>query len=359
MKVEYVTKGQYKADFRDAMGRRVRITIAADTKKLAISQAKLLAKGEVANDYNARGITVYNAMRRADKEHYSNGKTKRSTAVNMRQLECQFGKDTLLKDITRETVMDAIEDWKGDDKSPATINRRLSLLSKVFRLSMDWSDSGVKVPPKMPKLKESKGKTRVITMEEELEISTLLASDSLHHDLFNVLIDTGMRLGEALGLQHAPLDYDIIESRALAEYYAYSEINLKQKKIHIWVNKGDRPRTIPMTDRVFAILKRREDQLVFDGLNQYNVAKKWKWLRKQMHLTGDKGFSAHTCRHTCATRLWDLTRDIYLVKEWLGHASVETTQRYTHLASDSLDGAAALLNGVSKELSEMDTTVTQ
>jgi integrase/recombinase XerD len=51
----------------------------------------------------------------------------------------------------------------------------------------------------------------------------------------------------------------------------------------------------------------------------------------------------HTLRHTMATRLLRATHDIRLVQKALGHASIATTQIYTHLALDDVaEGIARL-----------------
>lgn len=58
-------------------------------------------------------------------------------------------------------------------------------------------------------------------------------------DLVEVLVDSGLRLGEALALD-------------------YESINFETNLMSIWFNKGDRPRSIPMTSRVRSILERRK-----------------------------------------------------------------------------------------------------
>lgn len=355
MKIERIEAGLYRADFRDTESRRVRVNIKADSKREAEAEARRMAKGQVqaGSTAGSRLLTLSQAFTRADREHFVHGKNRRHTSIIMRQLECKFGPTTLLRDVDRPAIMLVVEAWSKEGLAHGTINRKLSVLGRVFKLALDWTDSGVKEVPRMPKMKESKGRTRVLTQVEQVTIAKLLSNSQLHQDLFHVLLDTGMRLGEALGLQHTPVDDNIVASRILKELHAVSECNLQKRKIHIWVNKGNRPRTIPMTDRVFAILEQRTAQLIFGELTGDSVSKQWKRIQTEL---GDKDLSAHVCRHTCATRLWELTGDIYLVKEWLGHASVTTTERYTHLSSSRLDSAVGLLNQVSTYSVDMDTS---
>ena len=55
----------------------------------------------------------------------------------------------------------------------------------------------------------------------------------------------------------------------------------------------------------------------------------------------DKRVSPHTLRHTFATDLYRLTKNIVAVQEALGHSSIETTMVYVHLVGADLKAALA------------------
>ena len=48
-------------------------------------------------------------------------------------------------------------------------------------------------------------------------------------------------------------------------------------------------------------------------------------------------------RHTCASRLVDKGVDLYVVKEYLGHSSIQITEKYAHLSPVKLAHAARVL----------------
>jgi integrase/recombinase XerC len=64
--------------------------------------------------------------------------------------------------------------------------------------------------------------------------------------------------------------------------------------------------------------------------------------RALIRIAERSGVSAHTLRHSFATHLLDRGADITAVKELLGHASLSTTQLYTHLSRERLKAAYEL-----------------
>jgi site-specific recombinase XerD len=62
-----------------------------------------------------------------------------------------------------------------------------------------------------------------------------------------------------------------------------------------------------------------------------------------MKLEMDSEFVIHSLRHTCASRLVIAGIDLYVVKEWLGHSSIQITERYAHLNPAKLVQAVEVL----------------
>jgi len=55
----------------------------------------------------------------------------------------------------------------------------------------------------------------------------------------------------------------------------------------------------------------------------------------QLRAWGEKRYTPHDLRHTCATTLLNAGMDIYKVKEQLGHSDIATTQIYLHLSVEA------------------------
>ncbi len=232
-------------------------------------------------------------------------------------------------DINEETVLKLIRKLQHRKSSIATINRYLACLKTILKHLKQQTDF-------ISLKKERQGRIRVMSKDEEKQLLSLLR-DTEHSerrayfkdvaDLIAVLMDTGMRLSEGLNLHYKDIDF---------------ESNL----ISIWINKGDRPRSIPMTKRARSILSIRQesDRTKPFYLKDHQAETAWQWVRKEMDLEGDKEFVIHSAtRHTCASRLVNAGVDLYVVKDILGHASIATTQIYAHLSPHKLVQAVSAL----------------
>jgi len=230
--------------------------------------------------------------------------------------------DVPVNAINENSVQMLIKKLDSTSITFSTTNRYLATLKTILKYHH--------VPTHFIRLrKERSGRIRVVTREEELQITELLRGKTNSYfadvaDLVTVLVDTGMRLSEMLNL-------------------SYKDISFKSNLVSVWINKGDKPRSIPMTRRVRQIMVDRQQSEKPFSLSVNQVEYSWSWVRVQMEMENDKEFVIHALRHTCASRLLNGGVDIYSVKEWLGHSSIKVTERYAHLAPGKLVQAVEVL----------------
>ena len=293
----------------------------------AVEKKRMMVEGALSPRERAARMTLSMAIHETYDERWKGNKDGLK-AKRLAERAMDLIGNLPLGKIDAETIKRMVKKLEDIDVKGATINRYLATIKTLLRHHQQpWEHIKLK--------KESKGRIRVLTKEEELTVVSLLR-DTDHNgkrsyypeaaDLVEVLVDTGCRLSEVLNLQ-------------------YEDINWNTDLISIWINKGDKPRSIPMTKRVRAILLARQEGNWVKPFTMdiHQAQKAWNWARKRMLLDVDTEFVIHALRHTCATRLLDKGIDLYTVKEWLGHSTIQVTERYAHLAPRKLAQAASAL----------------
>ncbi len=148
--------------------------------------------------------------------------------------------------------------------------------------------------------------------------------------ILELLYATGIRVGELCGLDVDDLDFD----RNVVRVFG----------------KGRKERTVPFGQPASAALKRwlverrgvaREGSgpALFLGARGGRVDQ--RVVRQVVHdrvgsVPGAPDIAPHGLRHTAATHLLEGGADLRTVQELLGHASMATTQVYTHISNDRL-----------------------
>ena len=109
--------------------------------------------------------------------------------------------------------------------------------------------------------------------------------------------------------------------------------------------KRGKTRTIPITSSAYKAIAQyiQEDRGLQPGaLFQTIMGKR---LRRQLlckmvsnygKKAGIESITTHTLRHACATHLLDQGANLILIQDVLGHSSISSTQRYTHLSSNKI-----------------------
>lgn len=256
-------------------------------------------------------------------------KNETKAARNARDVVAFFGKARSLDTITTSDIDGYVKHLRSRKNSPGTINRKLAALSAMFTDADERG--GCTRKPRLIRQPEPTHRIRYLSVDEEQLLASLMIQwgQPAVLDAITVLIDTGMRVGELLALE-------------------VKDVDLKENIISIWVNKGDLPRSVPMTMRVREVVAGRcaaSRGLVFYNLTRETLRYYWDRARSAMGLDDDDQFVPHALRHTCATRLVQKGVSLFVVQKILGHSSIQVTEKYAHLSQRELRDAINILQG--------------
>ena len=257
--------------------------------------------------------------------YWKDAKSESTLRRNGEAVVAYFGSNNPCADIMPEQIDSLILNFEGQGNSNATVNRKLAALSRMcsFGYERNWLSS----MPKIERKREPLGRIRWLTYEEEDALVAKfreLERDDMA-DLIGVLVDTGLRVSEALNLEWR---------------------DLSKGMLTVWENKSDHPRSIPMTKRVKLIFDNRITkgfEKPFCMIKQASFNYVWVYVRGLLGLSKDDQFVPHALRHTCASRLVQAGVPLLDVKEVLGHKSIQMTMRYAHLAPQNLTDAISKL----------------
>ncbi|MCU0661655.1 MAG: tyrosine recombinase XerC [Myxococcota bacterium] len=222
------------------------------------------------------------------------------------------------------------------DLVPSSVVRKLSALRGLLRylkrrgLVQNNPATAVR-SPKVPK-----GLPDVLSVEESVAMVTRSASETAGEKrdraVLEVLYSSGLRVGELVGLDLGDLDLGTGTARVRG--------------------KGDKQRIVPLgrmgvealkgwleVRRELACVHGRGGEPVFIGARGGRLS-----CRAVQRLTHRRGLEIgartsvhpHALRHSCATHLLDAGAQLRHIQELLGHASLSTTQRYTHVSIEGL-----------------------
>jgi len=216
-----------------------------------------------------------------------------------------------------------------------TINNHLAVLSKCLSVAQEWYDL-----PKRAKIKLLKLPPHTFHFLSPEEADLLLAhSSGVWKDIIFTGLKTGLRRGELKGLSWSDINW---HNKTLTVRQSWSEASQC-----LDTPKSNRERHIPLTNQMVEMLLRRKQTngIVFPNevgkrftANRLNVE-----LSKACTRAGIREISCHVLRHTFASHLIINGASIKEIQELLGHANIQITMRYAHLAPSSLRNAISLL----------------
>ncbi|OGC00701.1 hypothetical protein A2V82_02990 [candidate division KSB1 bacterium RBG_16_48_16] len=220
--------------------------------------------------------------------------------------------------------------------TPGSVGRKISSLRSFAKTLILWGIVETNPTIKIPTPKLEKRLPKYLSVQEVANLLSLpdtTAPDGLRDYLIlELFYAAGLRVSEMISLR-------------------FKDVSYTQKSIRV-MGKRNKERIVPLGDRVILHIKeyseRREmmsgekteyDDFIFVKNN------KEPFKRQQLarivssyikRIADSEKAHPHALRHSFATHLLDEGADIMSVKELLGHASLSTTQVYTHISVEHL-----------------------
>ncbi|CAD7289114.1 Tyrosine recombinase XerH [Campylobacter majalis] len=261
---------------------------------------------------------------------------------------------TSLKQIDEELLSETLASITGGLSDASKKNYRISVINffsyldkqneedgkaHVYNVELkNWGGVSGARGQKLPEFMSEDEVKRFLTAIDEAEFKSNQNRNKL---IIKLIIFTGIRVSEALNLKRKDISEEgdlyiirirgkgnkyrivMIKQHLISEYLHSIAINYINKEGYLFINKKG-------TRLTQAYVSRIVEQILFKA-----------GIRKEKN-------GAHMLRHTFATMLYKKQKDIVLVQEALGHASLNTSRIYTHFDNDKLKLAAK----VAEDLSE-------
>ncbi len=246
--------------------------------------------------------------------------------------------------ITTHDLESYTADKKQSGLAPSTINGHLTVLSTLMRCAVEWGL--LDAVPKMHKLKVPPPEFDWLRPAEADRLLAVAAAEPKWSALFTLALRAGLRRGELLALRWADIDF---EAPAV-------DVRRSVYRGRLGSTKGNRNRRLPLTaDAVAALRRWRRRSLgpwVFpgpDGAVERSPNRVNRALSRLLGAAGLRLIRVHDLRHSFASHLVLRGVSLRVIQRLLGHASITTTERYAHVADESLIAAIATLGPSGQE----------
>ena len=238
-----------------------------------------------------------------------------------------------LTDLTATEVLTFLQHTEQKRHSSiGTRNCRLAALRSFFGFVADREPLASAQCAEVLRIPTKKAPERAMCSLDEDEVTAILAEPDRSkregqrdHVLCSVLYNTGARIQEALNL--TPRDLHL-ESPFHVRLFGKGR---KERISPLW------PETVDLLKALLKRQPRKEDEPIFVNrygrplgaagvrfkLTQYVAA-----AARKVQSLASKRISPHTWRHSTAVSLVEQGVDVTVIRDWLGHVSLETTNRY-------------------------------
>jgi integrase/recombinase XerD len=231
-------------------------------------------------------------------------------------------------EVTESHIIRYLSTLRRRQAAPATLLRRLSSVRTFYRFLILREYLSHDPCGALEKLRAPRKLPATLTLQEVSALLSQPKADSLKglrdRAMLELLYASGLRVSELVSLKRGEVNFELGLVRCQG--------------------KGSKQRMVPVGEAALAALKnylaaRKDDNpaLFLSRRGPMTRITFWKNLLRYARDAGiSRPISPHTLRHSFATHLLEGGADLRAIQEMLGHASIATTQIYTHVSSDLL-----------------------
>jgi integrase len=237
-----------------------------------------------------------------------------------------------LDQIKNQAIADLLRRMQDDGYASGTTNRVLVLLRYMFNLASKWGAPGAgKNPTVGLRTAPDVCHERFLTLDETQRLLSALDVDENQTAAraIKLLLFTGARRNE------------ITQAK-------WEHLNWEQRTLWVPLSKTGRPRSIRLNSAAIEILRAtprvKNNPFIFPSptTGRPSPSLHFPWLRIRKR-AGLLDIRLHDLRHSFASFLVNEGVSLYVVQGLLGHLHARTTQRYAHLANETLRDAAEVV----------------
>ncbi len=240
-----------------------------------------------------------------------------------------------LDEITAEHIIALVGQMQERGYAAGTSNRVIMILRYLYNLAAKWKVPGVATnPTRGIEMGRESERNRFLTREEAQQLVSAIAADENRTaaNAILLLMLTGARRNEV--------------TQAKWEHVLWNE-----RKLFVPLAKSGKPRWIALSPSALSLLQSLRKDAASEYIFPSAVTGRpcpslwfpWRRIRARAGLADVR---LHDLRHSFASFLVNEGVSLYVVQALLGHANARTTQRYAHLANDTLSDATIIVDGI-------------
>lgn len=295
----------------------------------------------ISTDWFAKTVEDFVSYLKIEKNRSSN--TIRTYKTDL-ELFLQFASSNGIKKL-EDIELNTFRLWLADQKDKGSSNSTISRRSSTARVFSTWAfkkglvktDSAIrlispKVNKSLPKvLGQKQAKTLMQTASNVVDEDETVEIRRRDHAILEVLYSSGIRVAELTGLDIKDLDFTRSTMRV--------------------IGKGNKERVVPfgqpakqalgnyINDARTKFINEKSGNALFIGSRgkRLDTRQVRRIVAKAIkRVEGAPDISPHDLRHSAATHMLEGGADLRIVQELLGHSSLATTQKYTHVTIERL-----------------------